>query len=109
MIYSQLRSDTDLLNDLEKAKRVFLVGCPACSNASLNIQKAAEDSAMLTLTPTGFKAVSMTKEVDRLSHLIADKKLDVDSWVPKYPTVALCFLDERTRKKLLKKRVLKWS
>ena len=103
MIYSELRSDTDLLNDLEEAKRVFLVGCPACANASLYIQKAAEGSAMLTLTPTGFRAVSMSEEVDRLSHLVADKGLAVDSWVGKYPTVALCLLDERARKKLARK------
>jgi hypothetical protein len=103
MIYSELRSDTELLNDLEEAKRVFLVGCPACANASLYIQKAAEGSPMLAITPTGFRAVSMTEEVDRLAHLLADKELDVDSWVGKYPIVALCFLDERTRKKLSKK------
>jgi len=103
LIYSELRPDADLLNDLEAAKRAFLVGCPACANASLYIQKAAEGSAMLTLTPTGFRAVSMTEELNRLSHLAADKNLDVGSWVGKYPTVALCLLDERTRKKLSKK------
>lgn len=103
MIYSELRSDTDILNDLEKAKSVFLLGCPACANLSLYIQKAAEGSAALTLTPTGFKAVSMRKEIDRLTHLLAGKGLDVDSWVGKYPTVALCILDESARKKISKK------
>ena len=103
MIYSELRSDTDLLNDLDEAKRVFLVGCPACANASLYIQKAAENTAMLTLTPTGYKAVSMEEEVDRLTHVLADKGLDVDSWLGKYPTIALCLLDESTRKKLSEK------
>ena len=103
MIYSELRSDTDLLNDLDEAKRVFLVGCPACANASRYIQKAAENTAMLTLTPTGYRAVSMEEEVDRLTHVLADKGLDVDSWIGKYPTVALCLLDERTRRKLSEK------
>ncbi len=103
MIYCELRPDTDLLNDLEEAKSVFLVGCPVCANASLYIQKAPEGSAMLTLTPTGFKAVSMTEEIERLSRLVADMELDVDSWVGKYPTIALCLLDERARKKLSKK------
>ena len=58
---------------------------------------------MLTLTPTGYKAISMREEVDRLTHLCGGKELEVDSWVGKYPTVALCVLDESTRKKILKK------
>ena len=103
MIYSELRSDTDLLNDLEESKRVFLLGCPVCANMSLYIQKAVEGSPMLTLTPTGFKAVSMREEVNRLSPFLASKGLDVDSWFGKYPTVALCVLDKSVRKKILKK------
>ena len=103
MIYSELRSDTDLLNDLDEAKSVFLLGCPICANMSLYIEKAAEGSAMLTLTPTGYKAVSMREELDRLTHLLAGKELDVDSWVGKYPIVALCVLDESARKKIIKK------
>lgn len=103
MIYSELCSDTDILNDLEEAKRVFLLGCPVCANMSLYIQKAAEGSPVLTLTPTGFKAVSMIEEIERLTHLLAGKGLDVDSWVGKYPIVALCVLDERARKKMSKK------
>jgi hypothetical protein len=69
----------------------------------LYIHKAPEDSAMLTLTFTGFKAVSMTEEVSRLSNLLVGKGLVVDSWVPKYPTVALCVLDETARKKIVVK------
>ena len=103
MVYCELRSDTDLLNDLEEAKRVFLLGCPACANMSLYIQKSAQVSPVLTFTPTGLKAVSMIEELDRLTHLLADKGLDVDSWVGKYPIVALCVLDERNRKKISKK------
>jgi len=103
MIYSELRSDTDLFNELEEAKRVFLVGCPLCANMSLYIQKAAEGSAMVTLTPTGYKAVFMIDEVSRLAHLLAGKGLDVDSWVGKPPAVGLCVLDERVRKKLSSK------
>ncbi len=103
MIYSELCSETDILNDLGEAKRVFLIGCPACANASLYIQKAAENTAMLILTPSGYRAVSMEEEVDRLTHVLTDKGLDVDSWIGKYPTVALCLLDEGTRKKLSKK------
>ncbi len=103
MIYSELRSNTDLLNDLEEEKRVFLVGCPACANMSLYIDKAGEGSPVMTITPTGFKAVSMTEEVDRLSQLFASKGMDVDSWIGKYPLVNLCLLDEGNRNKLSKK------
>ncbi len=103
MIYSDLRSDIDLLNDLEDAKRVFLIGCPACANMSLYIKKADEGTPVMTITPTGFKAVSMTEEVDRLSNLFASKGLDVDSWVGKYPLVTLCLVDEGIRNKILEK------
>jgi hypothetical protein len=103
MIYSESRSDTELLNDLEEANRVFLLGCPACANACLYLQNASEDTAMFTLTPTGYKAVSMIDEVGRLKQLLYGKGLDVDSWVAKYPTVALCVLDEHARKKIVVK------
>ena len=103
MIYSELRSDTDLLNNLEDIKKVLILGCPACANISLYIQKAAEGSPMLKPAPTGFKAVSILEEVDRLKHLFEGKELEVDSWVGRYPTVALCVLDESTRKKIIKK------
>lgn len=103
MIYSELRSDTDILNDLEEAKRVFLLGCPACANVSLYIQKAAEGSPMLTLTPTGYKAVSTTEELDRLTHFLTGKEFDVDSWTGEYPTVGLCVLDESVIKEISKK------
>ncbi|MFC1896362.1 hypothetical protein ACFL0Q_06845 [Thermodesulfobacteriota bacterium] len=103
MIYSELRSDTDLLNDLEDAKRVFLIGCPACANMSLYIAKADETKPVMTITPTGFKPVSMTEEVDRLSNLFASKGLDVGFWVGKYPLVTLCVTDEGIRSKLSEK------
>lgn len=45
----------------------------------------------------------MGEELDRLKDLFSGKELDVDSWVGKCPTVALCVLDESTRKKILKK------
>ncbi len=100
MIYSESCSDTEILNDLEGSNRVFLLGCPACANACLYLQKALEDSAMFTLTPTGYKAVSMIDEVGRLKQLFGGKGMAVDYWVAKYPTVALCVLDEHARKKI---------
>ena len=103
MIYSELRSDSDILDEIGTAKRVFVMGCPVCANMSLYIQKAAEGSATLTLTPTGYRAVSMDEEVDRLTKLLVGKGLDVDSWVGKYPVVALCVLDESIRQKIPKK------
>ena len=103
MIYSELRPDTALLNDLKEEKSVFLLGCPACANTSLYVQKADEDSDMLRLTPTGFKAVSMIGELKRLTNLLNDKCINVDSWVGKYPTITLCLLDEHSRKNILKK------
>lgn len=103
MIFSELRSDTDLLDDVGAAQKVFVMGCPVCANMSLNIQKGAEGSPMLALTPTGYKAVSMDGEVDRLTRLFAGNGADVDSWVGKYPVVALCVLDESTREKIQKR------
>ena len=103
MIYCESRSDKEIVNELEGETRVFLLGCPVCANMSLNIQKAPDRSPVLTLTPTGFKAVSMREEVGRLTHLLNRKGLDVDSWVGKYPIVALCIPDDRNRRKILRK------
>jgi len=103
MIYCESRSDTDIINEIEDEKRFIILGCPVCANMSLYIQKAAQDSPVLALTPTGFKAVSMREEVDRLTQLLNGKGLDVNSWVGKYPIVALCVPDERNRKKIIKK------
>jgi hypothetical protein len=98
MIYSESRSDIDILNDLADAKRIFLLGCPACANVCLYINKASENSDMLVLTPTGFKAVSMVEEIDRLKDLLTRKGNVVDSWVGKYPLIVLCVLDKNARK-----------
>jgi hypothetical protein len=70
---------------------------------SLNIQQAPDHLPVLTLTPTGFNAVSMRKEVGRLTGLLNRKGLDVDSWVGKYPIVALCVPDDRNRRKIIRK------
>jgi hypothetical protein len=92
-----------MINELEGETRVFLLGCPACANMSLNIQNSPDHLPVLTLTPTGFKAVSMNEEVDRLTALLNRKGFNVDSWVGKYPIVALCVPDDRNRKKILRK------
>ena len=57
MIYSELRSDFDILDDMGAARGVFIIGCPACANMSLYIQNGAEDSATFVLTPTGYEAI----------------------------------------------------
>jgi hypothetical protein len=103
MIYSELRSDKALLKDINEEKSVFLLGCPACANTSIYIQKADQDSDMLRLTPTGYKAVSMVGELKRLKDLLTNKSIDVDSWVGKYPTITLCLLDEHSRNIISKK------
>ena len=103
MIYCEPRSDTEILSDVENEREVVLLGCPVCANISLYFQKAPEDSPMLTLTPTGFRAVSMEKEVRRLVQVLNEKGLKVNSWVGKYPVVAMCVPDERNRKKIIEK------
>jgi hypothetical protein len=70
---------------------------------SLYIQSDAEDSPAFVLTPTGYNAVSMIEEVDRLKQLFAKRGLDVGSWVGKYPLVGLCILDESARENVRKK------
>jgi hypothetical protein len=70
---------------------------------SLYIQKDTEDLPVLAITPTGFKAISMKEEVDRLTQLLTSNGLEVNSWVGKYPIVALCVPDVRNRKKIFKK------
>lgn len=103
MIYCEQPSDTDILNDLKERGKVIVLGCPVCADMSLYIQKATQNTPVLTLTPTGFKAISMRDEVNRLTQFLKGKGLDVASWVGKYPVIALCVPDERNRKKIIKK------
>jgi len=103
MIYSELRSDFDILHDAGAAQGVFVMGCPACANMSLYIQNSAEDSATFVLTPTGYKAISMNEEVERLKQLFVKRGSDVGSWVGKYPLVGLCILDESAREDVRKR------
>ena len=45
----------------------------------------------------------MNIEADRLTQLLSDRGLKVNSWVGKYPIVALCVMDKRARKSISKK------
>ena len=57
----------------------------------------------LALTPTGFRAVSMEAESARLKHRLNQEGIEVNSWIGKYPVVALCVLDDRNQRKILDK------
>jgi hypothetical protein len=70
---------------------------------SLHIDKAADGCPVMTITPSGYKAVSMAEEVERLEGLLVKKGSNVASWVGKYPLVALCIADDGVRKKISKK------
>ncbi|MFO7695405.1 MAG: hypothetical protein R6V57_20155 [Vicinamibacterales bacterium] len=97
MIYCESRSDSDVLNDLRGEGHVFLLGCPVCANMSLHLQKSPQGEPALKLAPTGFRAVAMGEEIERLKSLLREKEITADSWVGKYPMVNLCILDERNR------------
>jgi len=61
------------LNELYGGTPVFLDGCPACANMSLNIQKAPDRLPVPAFTLTGFKAASMREEVRRPTGLLNRK------------------------------------
>ncbi len=100
MIFSELRSDDEILSDAIAARRIFVVGCPACASMSLHIETPDEVSATYEPTPTGYRAVAMEEEVERLTGMLYRTGFDVGSWVGKYPLVWMCILNEGLCKKI---------
>jgi hypothetical protein len=99
MIYSKMRSDTDIFKEINSKTKVFFLGCPICANTSLYIDKGSDGSAMIF----GLKPVSMSKELKRLKGVANNDKIKSDSWVGSYGLIALCALNESNRKKIIKK------
>ena len=100
MIFSELRSDAEILKDAVAARRIFVIGCPACASISLNIQQPTKNSAAYELTQSGYRAVAMEEEVERLAMMLYGTGFDVGSWVGKFPMVGLCILNEGLCKKI---------
>ena len=101
MVYCESYSDEEVVRGLEGAKSIILVGCPGCANTSLYLKNDPEGSAMLTISPTGFTAVSMKSEMDRLQRLLSLKGLNVDTFGGKYPLGILCVPDKRGKHKII--------
>jgi len=58
---------------------------------------------MLTISPTGFTAVSMQGEMDRMERMLSAKGFNVKAWMGKYPLGILCVPDKRFgRNKIIK-------
>jgi hypothetical protein len=57
---------------------------------------------MLTISPTGFTAVSMLGEMERMERLLSAKNFHVGTFMGKYPTGILCVPDKRGRNKIIK-------
>jgi len=58
---------------------------------------------MLKLSLTGFKAVPMRCELDRLQGLFSANNVAADVWMGTYPTGILCTPDERGCRKIIRK------
>ena len=102
MVYCESYSVEEVLDDLDGAKSIILIGCPGCANTCLYLKNDPEGSAMLTISPTGFTAVSMKSEMERLQQLLSLKGLNVDTLMGKYPTGILCVPDKRGKNKIIK-------
>lgn len=102
MVYCEPRPEAEVVQDLNSAKSIMLVGCAGCANTSLYLQNAPKGSAMMTLTPTGFHPVAMKNAMDNLERLLSEKGWRVESWLGKYPTGLLCVPDKRGRSKIIK-------
>ena len=100
-VYCVPKTDEVLIGDIGDARRILLIGCPACANISYSIHRQG-DGPILRFTLTGIKPVCVRDEARRISHLLAQGGASVDSWLPNAPG-AVCVLDESARKKLLKK------
>jgi hypothetical protein len=95
-VYCEPRTDTEVLDEIGDAERVFVLGCPSCANMSYALEK---ELPVYKLTFSGIKAVCTGDEMRRVASLIAGRGAHVDSWCPNFPG-GLCALEEGARRKL---------
>lgn len=103
MVYCESYADEFLLSNLEGIRSVMMIGCPGCANTCVYLRDAASGSAMLELSLTGFKAVPMRSELNRLQGLFSANNVRADAWMGTYPTGILCTPDKRGCGKIIRK------
>jgi len=102
MVYCESYPDECLLDNLDEAKAVMMVGCPGCANTCIYLKDAPAGSAMLRLSPKGYQALPMRRELERLQRLFSSKGVHAKSWMGTYPTGILCTPDKRGRGKIIR-------
>jgi hypothetical protein len=91
-VYSETKTDEDILSELEGARSVLILGCSACANAIYSLSKdlPLRNVSMIQ----GIRAISTSHEIDRISGILSGKGVRVESIPSVIPLPLCCGLDQ---------------
>ena len=99
-VYSETRTDEDILSELGDARSVLIVGCSLCANT---VYALIKDLPLRRTSVRGLMAIATNHEMHRISSILSQNGVHVTS-IPSITPVALCCgLDKMSCQYLAKK------
>ena len=92
-IYSTIRPDNDIFDEINKSKKVLLVGCPLCANLMYSLQKKMPISKLGII---GIRPLGIENETKRLSSVLKKRGYKAKVWIPMFPLAVCCGLNAIT-------------
>jgi hypothetical protein len=100
--YSELATDSFLLNQVSDAKSVTIFGCGFCANQSIAYQKDISVIGTSALGGLRFSCFATSAEAKRIKQLLEEKGKTVNIKFFGLPTSPFCQLNQNDRKKVVK-------
>ena len=100
--YSELASDTFLLNQVGDAKSVAILGCAFCANQSIAYAKDISVIGKSSLGGLRFSSYATAQEANRIKDLLEKNGKTAKIKFFSLPTSPYCQLNQNDRKKVVK-------
>jgi hypothetical protein len=100
--YSELATDSFLLNQVENAKSVTIFGCGFCANQSIAYKKDISIIGTSALGGLRFSCFATSAEAKRIKDLLEKQGKTVNIKFFGLPTSPYCQLNQNDRKKIVK-------
>ena len=100
--YSELATDTFLLNQVGDAKKVTIFGCGFCANQSIAYKKDISVIGTSSLGGLRFSSFATSAEATRIKELLEKNGKAVNIKFFGLPTSPYCQLNQNDRKKIVK-------
>jgi len=99
--YSELATDTFLLNQVGDAKSVTIFGCGYCANQSIAYKKDISVIGTSSLGGLRFSCFATSAEANRIKELLEQNGKSVNIKFFGLPTSPYCQLNQKDRKKIV--------